>query len=444
MAIDGANTPQAGGSLPGGTGSSVVATIIKNPRIQAECFKFKRTFQVYTGGYKMEQALLSTISGTAETPWLGWNLTGVRAYMTPLSILSPDMLFIFMTQSQHQQLPDLSYAKTCRIKVTPLGYRLPFGTNEASAGFANSQTLVQIGYGVGINTQMNMAEVGYMATAPDYTDITGFIDTNLRQTINGTTNSSDIGCSMGVPRHWNNYTVLLAPTTQLGNPNLTDLISIQNVNDCKGTPVIDYKYDYKNGLLKYANQAGTLQKTGMNINFASFHGLDNGFNNIVGQTHGGFTAGGSLTAFSGVDQVNNNARLINVTTAPAPFGGMGVSDFDWYTRRVEKSHWLANQEGQMLTPDRPPLVHFGCMPVQANPPLADPPVFANCAVQWEVEAEMDVCCNFANLGTFGNPLYYLKAWDPVRKAISGDQDVWVNNIPYMSNRFMWDQAQSIK
>ena len=46
---------------------------------------------------------------------------------------------------------------TCPIKVTPLGYRLPFATNETDSTYTNSQTLIQIGYGIGINNQMNCA-----------------------------------------------------------------------------------------------------------------------------------------------------------------------------------------------------------------------------------------------------------------------------------------------
>ena len=36
---------------------------------------------------------------------------------------------------------------------------------------------------------------------------------------------------------------------------LTNFLNIQNVNDCKGTPLINYRYDFKNGLIKYSPTA---------------------------------------------------------------------------------------------------------------------------------------------------------------------------------------------
>ena len=48
------NAPQAGGSTPGGTGSQVVATIVRNPRIEKISLTFNKRFQIYTGGFRWE------------------------------------------------------------------------------------------------------------------------------------------------------------------------------------------------------------------------------------------------------------------------------------------------------------------------------------------------------------------------------------------------------
>lgn len=444
MAIDGANAAQAGGSLPGGTGSSVVATIIKNPRLQAECFKFRRTFQIYTAGYQFDQNLSSNITGTTTGNWFGIARSVTQAWMTPLAVLSPDMMFIFLSHAQFNALPNMTYAKSCDIKVTPLGYRLPFQTNEATAQFANSQTLVQCAYGVGINTQLNMVETGYSVDQGDLTKVTGFISVNdLDNTINGS--SSEIGACMGVPRNWNNYTVLLTPNSVGGTSNCTppllDLISIQNVNDCKGTPLINYHYDYKNGLLKVLDATTTHQKFILEqaSGAVSYVGLDNGFNVISGQIAAGELQ--TITAAAGV--AGTNAGTFMTQDASTPLNGLGITNNNWYARRIEKSHWLSKQIGQMMTPDRPPLVHFGCMPVQSNAALATTANFSNAVIQWEIETELEVCLNYSYLQE-QFPLMYLKSWDPIRKAIWNNQDNYFNNQPYISNRFPIRSDMAIK
>lgn len=452
MAIDGANAAQAGGSLPGGTGSSVAATIIKNPRLQEQTFTFKQTFQVYTGAYQFESTFPADLTGTTSGNWAGISANYVKLFLTPLAILSPDMLFTFMSFDQFQQLPVFAYAKQCRFKVTPLGYRLPFGTNEAAAGFANSQTLVQCAYGVGFNTQINLAECGYTASEPDLTNVTGVTSTDLLSTVHGADGS--IGAIIGPPRHWNNYTVLMLPLSSLNpnvQPRLTDLMSIQNVNDCKGTPIINYKYDYKNGIIKlpFASQAADLNAIQLNVLAFAGSGVavDNGFNDTTGQLYGCNRT--ALTNNIPVSPPFFNNDKLQCAAADAVFANGGFGERSQYAMRVEKSHWLSNQLGQQLSPDRPPLVHFGCMPVQSNAPLAATATFSNCAIQWMLECELDVCTNYSYIGELwptggslrGNFTAYLHAFDPVRKTIWNNQHQWFNNQPYVSNRFVVSNTQ---
>lgn len=123
------------------------------------------TFQVYTGGYRFEYEKITNVMRT-----LGFSVDSKDYFLkTPLVTLNPNYLFNFMSWGQFMTLPDRTFAKSCKIKVTPLGYRLPFATNKTTSGYANSQLVVQIGSCVGLDTTYNILSMPYAWTESDAT-----------------------------------------------------------------------------------------------------------------------------------------------------------------------------------------------------------------------------------------------------------------------------------
>ena len=139
------------------------------------------------------------------------------------------------------------------MKVTPLGYRLPFATNDASSGYANAQTLVQIAHGVGLEHSFPVAMMSYTAADTDLTKVTGITDafatsTRVHTMLYGTGADAAIPAAYGVPRHNNSYAVVVSPDKD-EKILLDQFYTIQNINDIKGTPIINYSYETKNGIL---------------------------------------------------------------------------------------------------------------------------------------------------------------------------------------------------
>ena len=406
MSVD--QKPQAGSSMPGGTGSDVMATIIKNPHLPNYSFSFRKTFQIYTGGFQYnkvnpEQFFLNPDQQNVFAP-------GVSLLLTPLACLDPGMLPLYLTPFEYQQLPAMSYATSCSMKVTPLGYRLPFQTNESSAGYANSQTLVQCAHSVGLNTMYNMTLTNYAINDADPTLIATTIanEPNYVELLYGS--SETVGANTGRPVHLNMYTGIFQNQAPGGvadecSPNLLDNIQIQNVNDCKGTPLINFTHEFKNGLLKTqttndprgtSNREAVAQSTSTTVGSSLAEGV-----NHLQQAE--FQARNATYNF--VDRADDD-----IYGAPT------------YNMTIEKSYWYERQVGQHQTPDYTPYVHFGCMPVPSNFALAAQESFAASVIQWQIETELHIQCNLnSQSANYIRP--YTKSYDPV---VSKSLEVPVN------------------
>lgn len=114
----GSINPQAGSSLPGGTGADVKATIIKNPHIESIRLCFNKTFQMYTGGFQFAQTTPESFL-PASGNWTEIFLPNSKFFLTPLAALDPGALWLYMTRSQFDQMPTFTFAKSCGIKITP-------------------------------------------------------------------------------------------------------------------------------------------------------------------------------------------------------------------------------------------------------------------------------------------------------------------------------------
>lgn len=136
------------GTMAGNTGGisvggDVVNTVIGAGHNPASTAIFTKKFQVYSGAFQFTYLPNNLYRDESS---------GSPSFMTtPLCTMSPDMLPLFMTVNEWNNLPNYTFAKSCKITVKPLGYRLPFETGSTTSSFANSQTLVQCITGRALN-----------------------------------------------------------------------------------------------------------------------------------------------------------------------------------------------------------------------------------------------------------------------------------------------------
>ena len=422
--------PQAGGSIPGGTGSSQLPVSITTEQQPNVSFKYCKTFQLYSAGY---QFVNQSNSGFYKPPNLDWSslisdsYTGV--YSTPLAVLNPGMAQLYMTNAEFDQLPLGSYATHCEIKVTPLGYRLPFTTNEATSTFANSQTLVQVATATGLNTIMNGFVGSYTTDPADLTRPTGSSANSDVPEVTLYGLDGGIGANMGVPRHWNHYWTMLTPAppglspSTVASPNLLNHMKVENVNDVKGTPLVNYSYKFRNGILKFPS---TTQ-----FNY---------FNDATNLPEGNYMPGWKTRIIQSTGITTPRRQELYGDATQKDTSGLAAAIQTSIKTDIEKADTCTRQYNDPTHPDRPPLVFFGVLPVQSNPALAPTATFADIVVQWQVQT----CLYITYQANYVHPLldiYYIKSWDPNLGSINytGAQ-FQSNTYALISNRKWWSNS----
>lgn len=345
--------PQAGGSIAGGTGSSIGNDNVLTTNLSSTAsITFENCFQIYSGAFQFSRRTDTFFS----------RVPGTDFFSTPLCVINPSLLCLYMNVYQFKELPKIAYATHAEINITPLGYRLPFATNEAASGYANSQTVVQIAKGIGLERHIPMAVVGYSNTDSDPTSIEGFNENiDLESSIWG--NKTQIGAVTGIPRHYNQYASVMQSTGATGSPMLLKFIDVYNCNDVKGSNFIQYKYDFKNGLLTSPTTYGDI-------------------NNILSQQE----------LLLGVYRGPITTTIKNQKLQTEQLQYPDTNNFGYWDL-IEKSYFFSNTLGQEQSPRQPPLIYFGVFPVQSNAALTSKATFSPAVVMWKVSTKLNVRIN---------------------------------------------------
>lgn len=375
----GETLPQAGGSVAGGTGSSIgVDNVISDNPSGDFNFTFTNSFQVYTGAFQFaanKPNVKDQEYGIART---------INNYLsTPLSVIDPNDVMYYMSPIEFRQLVSGNtrpyiWATHAEIDVTPLGYRLPFATNEAASGYANSQTLVQIATSVGLERHFGVFLNGYTNNDADPTSVESYNDDwQLRKLIWGD-GYTDLGTVIGIPRHHNRYaTIIYNHRNQLHDPGFTaehprlvQYMDVSNVNDVKGGPIIKYKYDFKCAPITMPERFDLFGGLNVKRNL----GLHRGPNPIYST--------GDTIVFDGKDvYTNKKTNLINWNDLTLP---------------LEKSPYMSHFGTQDMSNKSPPLIYFGCLPIQSNAPLANKATFSPGVVVWKISTKLHVRGSYKN------------------------------------------------
>lgn len=365
---------QPGSSTAGGVGESGTADapiLIGAGHNPSVSYKFTKKFQICTGSSIFQYGKLPENYKPAFTQP---DMCGMMA--TPLQIIDPNNISWFMTRKEFQELPKYSFATRCGIKVRPLGYRLPFQTNQTAASDANSQSLIQVAWATGLNHKFTTIHAT-MAYAADLVTPSNTVGNgqNIEQTL-----YKFHGATIGVPRllNYSCNIVQQSYSAKADNennyaPHLLKTMTVANIIDVRGKHIHNFEYKYKIAPLKLGRTTTPLMQVGVNR--------------------------------SDVSQISFAARKSGVDTDKAPYTHMvdqriiGRADSVSHMAEIEFTydHILEKSAVVRIDPTMghvsdlaPPCVYFGCMPVQANSPYAATASFVPAVVYWEVETDLDV------------------------------------------------------
>lgn len=352
--------------------------------------KYKKSFMIQSESLRWRRGDHYTQAGHAigSNQWIHETTDTMN---TGYCSIDPNYLPWYMTQTEFDLLPAGSYAKSMSVRITPKGFRMPFATGDNNTNFANSDTLVQISWGVGaeyhVPTFMSHVEVG--SDFVTITDTPAIAHTDLADKLYNISGSlQDVAACYNIPRHLNHYASFLLPLHE--DVNLGQYFAVGDATDLKNKPIIEYKYEFKNGMLRIPN-----------------NWLPNLVDNPAGSYSGvvtGMTQTSGYTQQVNAGTIDNLAPLFNTTPASFQFV---------YTTNIEKSPILSNQVTNEQSAQCPPWLYFGGLSVQSNPVLAATPTFSSCVHTWCVETELDVVIPLSPLTVHGAlPFYPLSYFDP--------------------------------
>lgn len=379
-----------GTSMPGGSGADVGGAVVIRDANAASRGKmtFKHAFQVQTPSIQFQSKPFHVTNALT---------VGTRGLSTPLCTLDPDNMSLYMTPIEYAQLPLNCWATGCRIKVTPLGYRAPFATNDPSSVFANSQTVVQIVHGIGLNKIMNGFCSRYSLNTTDPTEVSSFdagtdlpSDADLYQT----------PASCGEPIWWNCF---YTPIVEAGDifPNLSRFVDVQNINDTKGLPCVDYEYNFKNGRLKGNKYTCQNWRQWSGVIPEGFNKVTAGYRNLNRY---------DIASAQSANSVNVTGDNLGCSTLNDAY----IETLFGYHNRIEKAAFVQNNAGNQQTPDSPPLVHFGVMPLSSNTAMPTYKYSPLIAI-WEIQCELDVEYS-TNYISSSNPVELIQSCDMIVDA----------------------------
>lgn len=324
-------------------------------------------------------------------------------YTTPLQLIPVDLLAFYLDPTEFSLLFGRSVAVECKCRVTPWGCRMNFQTGQSESKWATSE-FVAIGQAtVGINNAMPGENRVYVANSqnPMTVDTLNTIDTNaLHEKLYGDDNGR--GAAQMVPRHLNLYwtpKVALRSannenrfTHQNGPPKFDQYIDRFLVNTTIGTPVVNYTYRPKKGIIADTYSCDYIN--GDNLFRAASRAQQLGLKAF--SSAGGQLVEGVVTQEGRADpnEINNwhSSFVANLYQTIEHY-----DTYDW-----DRGHIHGNTQ---------PQVHVGLTAVPAINPGTEGVDFQNASIYWCVESEITVhhyqnsCFHEGTMHTY-NPSFY--------------------------------------
>lgn len=333
-------------SEPGGTGINRI--IMRGRGATKFSLSYHRHFTVST--ISNANAILSQSSVPSEL-----QIANGNHLVTPLCPINPNQLFWYMTESEFNLLPAYSFAKKCRIKVTPLNYRTNFETNATNSISVNSQQPIDILYNVGLNTFINMAHV-----KPTFNAATPMVVSAVNSETHPQSQANINLIEQGRMRLQEPYLAYRAMFAE--NTYLDKYVNRENLIQVKGHPVIDYEYNFKVSPIKKALNPWTACP---NTRLSYVTGQ------VRPQT---FSKLGVGTANSTFFENDTNVQ------------------FEYFTG-IEKCTYMSMQTENNHNANAVPMIYIGGPAVPSSLPGATSPTFANCFLTWSIETYLEIDCN---------------------------------------------------
>lgn len=307
--------------------------------------------------------------------------------MTPLACIPANMVSLYMSPAEFEKLPSGAKAISCRVTVTPKGFRTSFATQQQGSTYSNSNHTLFGLHAIGLNKNefgRHYEITGRNATKPMLvTQTKPTVAESFQKIMWGKLVGPGcdragfykelpmcLGVHRSLPYYWNlhAYTPLTTnganvSSVNTGWPLLRESVTEWDFAGHVNIPVLHYEYKFNHGLLK--RRQGVMPRNSNNDK--------------------SYTYGGNNIATSTTMEVGTDGKLININYNPY---NRSEQDPDDYTYNIEKP-FLGGFAHSPQFNQLQPLPYIGIQPIPANTPAADND-FTNVQAVWLIETELVV------------------------------------------------------
>lgn len=305
---------------------------------------------------------------------------------TPLACIPANQLSTYMSRAEFERLPAGSTAVSCKIKVTPKGFRTSFATQQTGSTYSNSNHTIFGISAIGLNKD----QFGKNVEIDDRTPTKPMIVTAVKECKSTSyeniawglnlTNPNQrtkffeelpmcIGVHRSLPYYWNAH--IYAPSTNnnvhTGWPYLRENITEWDFAGHVNKPIMQYSYKFNHGLLK---------------NRATYYPRPDYGTVEANKTHA--FAGNVFNCFETVE-VDNDGQIIAGGTHAQQKKDIPVFDYESNIEKPFLGHFTKSDKTNQVQP----LPYIGINPIPANSP-GSANDFTNVQAVWLIETEIIV------------------------------------------------------
>nr|QVW56814.1 MAG: VP4 [Dendrocopos leucotos parvoviridae sp.] len=376
----GASSQGAGAGISGAAGLTFVSPVNNS---ESGIYTYQKKFFKYT--YGLAHTMI--------------NSGGIGRYITPYAYIPVDWLPFYLTPAEYQAIPMNSKVVGVNCKITLMGTRTAFDHGTTLSGTATTEYVPICKYAIGLNTRVFIENNSVTLKSAEPMTVESVARPKLNEQMQKL--YDDYPPATEVPRHHNWYGCYTYNTqkvngsaadtrSEYGLYRMDHVLKTAMVNKVLGTPLINYSYRPRTGMIKPG-------KLPMTMNYSD--------------PDGKFPAGVSSTVIPYAHNVPHFAEITTEKGNVRMNGALASIDRN-YATRVEGNYQQQLEQYIHIDPQTgtassnfsvQPQVHIGLLATPALNPATETAQYLNSCLYYLIETSIQIKHNVSSMCTFGVP-----------------------------------------
>lgn len=303
--------------------------------------------------------------------------------ITPLNVIPVNQLSLYMSPAEYDKLPQQSRAVSCKVTITPKGFRTSFATAQNASTYSNSNHTIFGVHAIGLNKHVfggHRIVNQRNPTEPMVVLSTGAIGTTAYKDILWGKDATDpnflvdfpncICVKRSLPIYWLLHVHEKGQTNRnqiaYGFPQLREHVTEWDFAGHVNKPLINYSYNFKNGIIKSRKGFWAYNELNREPGDETF-------------------MGGSINLESTMN-ISKQGELTRINVAATERRPIVVAGYDTNIEKPMMGGYMDTNYNIKVQP----LVYVGIQPIEANYPEAGQEAYTNVQANWLIETELVV------------------------------------------------------